>query len=303
MSAFVEELLGLAGNDFPAPTVRKTRGRPKGSLGRVARAIRTAVIDDLTERYDRMTVRQIFYALEVGGIVEKTEAGYAKVQKQLTVMRREGLLDWAFIVDGTRWQRKPSMWDSASEYIESVTRTYRRDLWRSQAVRLEIWLEKDALADLVSDVTYGWGVALMVSRGQSSVTFLHAAAEAAKAAFEQCGVSTHIYALYDHDAGGDRAARRIAADLPEFAPKVPLHFTRLAITMPQISEWRLPTRPPKAKDPEAAKWGDKPAVELDAIPPDRLNGLVEEPSRGILTAIAGGSSRQLRRRSAMISLR
>ena len=36
-------------------------------------------------------------------------------------------------------------------------------------------LEKDALADVIVDVTAKWDVSLMVSRGQSSATFLHSA--------------------------------------------------------------------------------------------------------------------------------
>jgi hypothetical protein len=222
-----------------------------------------------------MTVRQAFYMLEVAGIVEKTEAGYAKVQKQLVVMRREGLLDWDFIADGTRWQRKPATFNSVEDYLESVARAYRRDLWRDHDVRIEVWLEKDALADVIVDTTASWDVALMVSHGQSSVTFTHAAAEAARQAWERSDTATYIYSLYDHDAGGDRACRAIESDLSEFAPGVPIYFERLAVTPAQIVQWNLPTRPPKASDPEAAKWGTKPAVELDAIDPNQLNQLVE----------------------------
>ncbi len=51
---------------------------------------------------------------------------------------------------------------------------------------------------------------------------------------------------------------------------------RLAVTAEQIEEWNLPARPPKARDPEAKKWGDRPCVELDAIDPTRLTQLVED---------------------------
>ena len=64
-----------------------------------------------------MTVRQTFYALEVAGIVEKTEAGYRQVQKQVLRMRREDILPWEFITDGTRWQRKPESFDTVEDAI------------------------------------------------------------------------------------------------------------------------------------------------------------------------------------------
>jgi hypothetical protein len=270
----LREMLGVPGL-FPVTSDgNKKRGRRKGQIGPESRAIRDAVLE-LTGEFSRMTVRQVFYALEVRGVVEKTESGYLKVQRQLLPMRREGLLRWDFITDGTRWQRKPNSWDSAAAYVDSMIRGYRRDLWQGQGVRLEVWLEKDALADLIVDVTTAWDVALMVSRGQSSATFLHSAAQTARKAWEDRGLITHIFTLYDHDAGGDRAARAVEEQLPEFAPEAPIRVARLAVTPSQISTWGLPTRPPKKTDPQAKAWGDKPAVELDAIPPDKLTQLVQ----------------------------
>ena len=222
-----------------------------------------------------MTVRQVFYQLEMARIVEKTEAGYRQVQKQVLEMRRDGSLDWSFITDGTRWQRKPDSYGDAGGYVAQVARTYRRDLWQGQDARVEIWLEKDALADVVFDETYRWDVSLMVSRGQSSATFLYNAAKTAEAAWNQACLATYIYAMYDFDAGGMRAARTIERELPAYAPGTPIHFTRLAVTEEQITTWNLPTRPAKKSDPEAAKFGAE-AVELDAIDPDQLKGLVQE---------------------------
>ena len=246
-------------------------GRP---LSPKTQAIREAV-SDLTERFKRMTVRQVFYQLETMRVVAKTEGGYRQVQKQLADMRRQGLLRWTFITDGTRWQRKPSSHTDAKSYIESFSRSYRRDLWQEQGLRIEFWLEKDALADVVWDATNKWDVSLMVSRGQSSLSFLHSAAREAERAWEEDGLETVIYALYDYDAGGDRAFRKIESDLPEFAPHTPIKVERLAVTAGQITAWSLPTRPPKKSDPEAKKWGSKPAVELDAIDPTTLTALVE----------------------------
>ena len=170
-------------------------------------------ITELHERFERMTVRQCFYQLESGLWVPKTESGYRRVQKEVLRLRREGLLPWSFIADGTRWQRKPSTWDNKADYMEAMFRGYRRDLWQRQNVRIEVWLEKDALADVVHNVTYAWDVSLMVSRGQSSATFINAAQAAAKTAAERAGVPTYIYLLYDFDAGRNRAARTIDREL------------------------------------------------------------------------------------------
>jgi hypothetical protein len=261
--------------EFLGASARKP-GRPRGSLGAKAQAIRAGVLE-LTGEYRVMTVRQVFYALMTRGIVPKTEnGGYRPVQTQVLRMRREGLLPWRFIADATRWRRKPETWDSVEDALHQVQRTYRRNLWRSQLLRLEVWLEKDALAGVLADVTERWDVSLMVSRGTSSATFLHAAGEVAREAWEQAGTRTVVLALYDYDAGGARAFRAVDRALRDGgfgAP--PTSVELLAVTEHQIDSWALPTRPAKPSDPEAHKFGPE-AVELDAIPPDRLVALVED---------------------------
>ena len=142
------ELLG-----FGALAHRNRRGRP---LGAKTLAIREAVLA-LTEEFEAMTVRQVFYQLVARGIVPKTESGgYTPVQRQVMKMRLEGLLPWWFIVDGTRWMRKPTSYDSLEDALEVTRRGYRRNLWRSQRVRIEVWLEKDALAGVVMKATGPW---------------------------------------------------------------------------------------------------------------------------------------------------
>jgi hypothetical protein len=258
-------------SDFGALEHQSHRGRP---LSPKTLAIRAAVLS-LADEFDLMTVRQVFYQLVSRGIVPKTEnRGYRPVQTQVLKMRREGLLSWDFIADGTRWMRKPTTYDSVDDALRAVQRAYRRNLWRSQQVRIEVWLEKDALAGVVDKVTVPWDVALMVSRGTSSASFLHSAAEHATAAWNVEGIRTAVYALYDFDAAGDRAARNVENGLREHAAGVPISFERLALTPAQVVEWNLPTRPAKRSDPEAASFGAV-AVELDAIPPDLLVGLVD----------------------------
>jgi hypothetical protein len=271
--------LGLDPIEFAVSASRRVTGaRTANPGGRPltprTRAIREAVLR-LTEIHEVMTVRQVFYALEVAGVVPKDETrGYRPVQRQLVAMRQQGLLPWTFIADATRWMRKPTSHGSASNALRALTRTYRRNLWASQGVRVEVWLEKDALAGVVMEETDRWDVPLMVSRGTSSVTFLHTAGEAARQAWREDGVVTRVSALYDHDAAGLRIGRQVEQGLQQHAgADVPIEFELLAVRPEQIAEWNLPTRPAKHSDPEAAKFTGG-AVELDAIPPDRLRALV-----------------------------
>jgi hypothetical protein len=252
---------------IPGTSPKKSPGRP---LAARTVAIRDAILG-LPHEYEQMTVRGIFYVLASKlNIVPKDDiTGYRPVQRQALKLRQEGLLPWNFIADGTRWVHAPEMWDSSDDALQEAVRTYRRNLWRTQDARIEIWLEKDALASLISRVTYKWGVRLLVSRGQSSETYCHNAAHEARDAWEQARLFTVVYALYDSDRYGRTAAAKIEEKLRRYSGDAPIEFELLAVTDEQIADWDLPTRPAKTD-------GDADAVELDAIPPDLLTGLVDD---------------------------
>jgi hypothetical protein len=218
-----------------------------------------------------MTVRQVFYQATVRGLIEKTEAGYAKVQTDLVLLRREGRLPYDWLADNTRWQRKPKTFSNVEEALADTARFYRKALWRDVDVYVEVWLEKDALAGVVWPVTSLYDVPLMVARGYASLSFLHSAAEQ----IEEIGKPTYLYHLGDYDPSGVNAAEKIEETLRELAPGAEIRFERIAVTPDQIVGWDLPTRPTKSTDSRSKGFGDV-SVELDAIEPDRLRDLVEE---------------------------
>ena len=71
-----------------------------------------------------MTVRQVFYQATVRGVVEKAESGYAKVQTDLVCMRRAGVIPYGWLADSTRWQSKPTTYDSVQDALEETARLY-----------------------------------------------------------------------------------------------------------------------------------------------------------------------------------
>jgi hypothetical protein len=219
-----------------------------------------------------MTVRQVFYQATVRGLVEKTENGYAKVQSDLTEMRRAGELPYNWLADNTRWQRKPDTYRSVEHAIAETARFYRRDLWADADAYVELWIEKDALSGVVYDVTAEYDVPLMVARGYSSLSFLHSAADY----IGRLEVPAYIYHVGDHDPSGVNAAEKIEETLRELAPDAEIHFERLAVLPEQIEAWNLPTRPTKSTDSRSKKWTGGDSVELDAIDPKTLRDIVRE---------------------------
>ena len=75
-------------------------------LQRRSRELWQAIYQEFDEQGYPMTVRQMFYRMEVKGMVPKSEAGYRKVQYALLKMRQAGAIPYAWIADNTRWVRK-----------------------------------------------------------------------------------------------------------------------------------------------------------------------------------------------------
>jgi len=226
---------------------------------------------DIVSAAQPMTVRQVFYQATVRGLVEKAESGYAKIQNDLTLMRRAGDLPYDWLADNTRWQRKPRTFSSVEAALRDTARFYRKSLWDNANAYVEIWLEKDALAGVVYPVTEMYDVKLMVSRGYASLSFLYGAAEH----INKLDVPAYIYHFGDYDPSGVNAAKKIKETLWEFAPDADITFLRLAVTPEQITDWNLPTRPTKTSDTRTKKFGSDLSVELDAIEPNTLRLLVE----------------------------
>src|SRR5262245_25490606 len=146
-------------------------GTKRRRTAREIEAIRQAIYEAV-EKDKPMTVRQTFYRLAVAGVVEKTEAEYKQtVARLLVVMRREGRLPYGWIVDNTRMMRKPVTYSSVEQAVQTLSKSYRRNLWEAQSVYVEIWLEKDALSGVLFQVTREWDVPLMVTRGYPSMSF------------------------------------------------------------------------------------------------------------------------------------
>jgi hypothetical protein len=229
-------------------------------------------IKDILEQSHPQTVRQVFYAATVRGSIPKVEKEYQKTIVRLLVeMREAGAVPFEWIADNTRWQRKPSSFTGLGECLVSCAQSYRRDLWNSMPVYVEIWCEKDALAGVLLEETRVYDVPLMVAKGYSSITFLHSAAKAIQAK----GKPAYIYHFGDLDPSGVDAARDIEAKLRRYAPEAEIHFERPAVTRAQVEQWNLPTRPTKQTDTRAKKFAGT-SVELDAIPAEKLRQLVRE---------------------------
>jgi hypothetical protein len=263
MSALAQQATVYVASDIKSKRHRRLKAEIKG--------IRTA-IRELLAQDNPQTVRQVFYALTVRGLIAKHEVEYQRTAVRLLgEMREAGEIPFEWIADNTRWMRKGDTFTGIEQCLNATAKSYRRNLWAAMPIYVEVWCEKDALAGVLMEETEPYDVPLMVAKGYASLSFLHSAAMMIRAKKKP----TYIYHFGDLDPSGVDAARDIEAKLRRYAPEAEIHFERPAVTRAQVEEWKLPSRPTKKTDTRAKKF-DGTSVELDAIPAAKLRQLVRE---------------------------
>src|ERR1044072_6468228 len=98
--------------------------------------------------HNPMTVRQVYYQLVARQVVENNRNRYQAVSDALVKARQQGMIPWEWIEDRLRRPRGVSMWADLADFSDVAARAYRRDVWATQLVYVEVWLWKEALSCL-----------------------------------------------------------------------------------------------------------------------------------------------------------
>jgi hypothetical protein len=219
----------------------------------------------ILEEQNPMTVRQLFYQLVSLGAIANNRADYQTVSRVLTKARNDGRCPFNFIVDRSRPEYSPNVWDDVTGYGEAVKRSYRKNYWATQPLHIEIWVEKDAIIGSIEDVTGELGVTVRVGRGFQSTTKVH------EIATRFAGIVKPITVFYlgDHDPSGRCAETELQKRVRKHRSG-PFTIKRLAIFADDIRKFKLPPLRVKQTDSRSKgflrKYSDE-CVELDALPP------------------------------------
>jgi hypothetical protein len=237
-------------------------------------SILTAITTILDGEENQITIRHLFYRLAGTRIIPKTQEAYKSLCSHLSKWRRSGEIAWSAFTDSTRWHIKQRTFGGVEDALRNTVENYRRDLWSTQDVYCEVWVEKDAMAGIVAEKANSFGVPVFVARGFASLSSLYDAANTFRAA-TGAGKRAVIYHLGDYDPSGVAAGESILrAFRDDF--KVDLDFVRAAVTAEQIKRLQLPTRPTKTTDTRARNWNGDECVELDTMPPAEIRKIVED---------------------------
>jgi len=228
------------------------------------------ILESYTEDGYVLTLRQLYYQLVSRDIIPNNDKEYAKLSKILTKGRMAGIVDWAAIEDRVRRPKLPYWVKNVKHAIEDTIEQYRLNRMKGQERTVEIWVEKDALSNVLYRVSEKYHIRLMVNRGYSSVSAMYDA-------FNRLSSDDIILYFGDHDPSGMDMIRDVRERLEEFGIEV--RVNPVALTMEQIRKFNPPPNPAKITDPRAkwyiSEYGNT-SWELDALPPRELIRLVEE---------------------------
>jgi hypothetical protein len=224
------------------------------------------------------SVRGMYYMALGAGLIDKDAQGqrnnYMRVQRRLLQMRRSGRLPYSWITDGSRTIYGYDRYEDLEAFADHAASIYRKDYWMDSPVRVEVWVEKDAMAGKLKPVVRDeFGLGLYVSRGFASETYLQKAGDHIRSG----GRPTYVYLLTDFDASGMNIAQTVERELIKQASPTEVMVERIAATPEQIDEYGLITQPVTRTDTRAHRFIERhgtETVELDAIPAPEIRRLV-----------------------------
>lgn len=225
----------------------------------------------------------MYYQFVSRAWLENTEKEYKRLAKIVTRARRAGLIDWTAIEDRTRWLRTVPMWDGPKHHLRANVEWYSTDKWADQPERVEVWIEKDALAGVFQTICEELEVPYFPARGYVSEPEMWGGAQRLNG-YVESGQQVWILHFGDHDPSGMDMTRDIVDRMLLFADypsdtRNQVDVERIALNMEQVREYDPPPNPAKLTDPRSKKYRRRygeSSWELDALEPAVLRDLVLE---------------------------
>lgn len=247
-----------------------------------------SIIDEYAAKGYGLTLRQLYYQLVARGLVKNSDREYKRIGDLISDGRMLGLIDWDAISDRLRPLRGVTGWQSPQQLLRAVAHGYRTDRWKDQPQQVEVWVEKDALAEVVAIACGRLDAPFLVCRGFASQTALWEAAQRIRRRDDANRQDTIILHLADHDPSGVDMTRDIEARLSLFTERAGcFRVQRIALTMAQVERYNPPPNPAKESDSRSAsyiaEYGPK-SWELDALDPGELDALITRHVRAHIDA-------------------
>jgi hypothetical protein len=257
---------------------KKGRGKAQRSLELIE------AMYEIAKAAQPITGRGIGYKLFTAGLIPSMgRADMQRVYRLLKEARERDAIPWEWIVDETRELEQVATWSNPEQYARCVVRSYRRNYWDQQSVRVEVWSEKGTIRGVLAPVLDRYGVGFRVMHGFGSATAIYDVAQG------DDGRDLIVLYVGDYDPSGLCMSEH---DLPDRVAEYGgehVDLRRVALLPQHLSG--LPSFPAsgKRKDPRyrwfLENYGNE-CWELDALDPNVLRALIDEAIEAEIEPIA-----------------
>jgi len=239
-----------------------------------------------------LTLRQLYYRFVARDLIPNTMQSYKRLGSIINDARYAGMFDWNWITDRTRNATGGDSGYTPGHPEEVINPdVYHVTQWEGQPERVEVWVEKDALIDVVQRGAGGLRATTFSCRGYTSSSEIWGAAQRIEGYFDDPAVErVTILHLGDHDPSGIDMTRDIGARVLEFIAgdggrHTDVEIKRIALNMDQVRQYNPPPNPAKETDSRfggyAGIYGDE-SWELDALEPRVLVSLIQNEIKPLI---------------------
>ena len=238
--------------------------------------------EDIIEEYQAngytLTLRQLYYQFVARDIIENSERSYKNLGNMITRARMAGMISWEAIEDRNRTHNNYWYDEDVLNPIKDLPIYIRFDQWARQNIYVEVWVEKEALGNVIERACKPLLVPHMACKGYLSASEAWRAGQRFSKKLDE-GKECHIIHLGDHDPSGIDMTRDNRDRIDTFTKMVGggVLVDRIALNMDQVHDHNPPTNPTKLKDSRAKdyikRFGNK-SWELDALEPSVLEKLI-----------------------------
>jgi hypothetical protein len=180
----------------------------------VIRDANPIIAEYAAQGYD-LTLRQLYYQFVSRDLIANKQSEYKRLGDIINDARLAGLVDWDAIVDRTRSIRALPHWSDPVAIVQAAASSYAVEKWADQPMRVEVWIEKDALVGVFEPVCEELDIPLFSCRGYTSQSEVWGAAQRLEASL---AAAQEVVILHfgDHDPSGLDMTRDIRERLKLF---------------------------------------------------------------------------------------
>lgn len=246
-----------------------------------------AIIADYAAQGFSLTLRQLYYQHVRRNLIVNSERSYKNLGELIGKARLNGLISWEAIEDrGRGVANQISTVDDHRDALEDVEWGIRINPWDEQPIYVEVWVEKDALSEIVEKACRPYRAPFLACKGYLSLSEAWAAGQRFRDA-KDGGKNCVLIHLGDHDPSGldmTEDNRRRLEMFGEFNSEFGEELTvrRIALNIDQVKRFSLPPNPAKMTDSRSDRYVEaygRSSWELDALEPRFLVDLIQNELR------------------------